>query len=101
MDKKLNGLDHLRAFAICFVFIYHYQIPVFGHPEWLPTIAKFGWTGVDLFFVLSGFLISSQLFFQIKNGIEISFKEFFIKRFFRIIPAFWFVTMIYYLFPFF
>ena len=101
MDKKLYGLDHLRAFAICFVFLFHYQVPVFDYPEWLPTIAKFGWTGVDLFFVLSGFLISSQLFFQIKNGIKISFKDFFVKRFFRILPAFWFVTAIYYLFPFF
>lgn len=101
MDKKLYGLDHLRAFAICFVFLFHYQVPVFDYPEWLPAIAKFGWTGVDLFFVLSGFLISSQLFFQIKNGIEISFKDFFVKRFFRILPAFWFVTVMYYLFPFF
>ncbi|WP_317173623.1 acyltransferase [Flavobacterium sp. ANB] len=99
MQKKLYGLDHLRAFAISFVFLYHYQIPFFGHPEWLENFAKFGWTGVDLFFVLSGFLISSQLFFQIKNGIEISFKDFFLKRFFRILPLFWFVTAIYFLVP--
>jgi peptidoglycan/LPS O-acetylase OafA/YrhL len=101
VHKKLYGLDHLRTFAISFVFLFHYQIPIFGHPEWLTDFAKFGWTGVDLFFVLSGFLISSQLFFQIKNGTEISFKDFFIKRFFRILPAFWFVTAIYFLFPFF
>ena len=99
MQKKLYGLDHLRAFAICIVFLFHYQIPYFGHPEWLESFAKFGWTGVDLFFVLSGFLISSQLFFQIKNGIEISFKDFFLKRFFRILPLFWFVTAIYFLIP--
>ena len=97
MHKRLHGLDHLRAFAICFVFLYHYQI--FEHPEWLPNIAKFGWTGVDLFFVLSGFLISSQLFFQIKNGVKISFKDFFLKRFFRILPLFWFVTGVYFLIP--
>lgn len=99
MQKKLYGLDHLRAFAICFVFLYHYQIPIFGHPEWLTGIAKFGWTGVDLFFVLSGFLISSQLFFNIKNGVKISFKDFFLKRFFRILPLFWFVTALYFLVP--
>jgi len=81
------------------VFLYHYRIPIFGHPAWLVDFAKFGWTGVDLFFVLSGFLISSQLFSQIKQGKTISFKLFFLKRFFRIIPAFWFVVAIYFLFP--
>lgn len=85
--RKLNGLDHLRAFAIFFVFLFHYQILSSGQPEWLPDVATFGWTGVDLFFVLSGFLISSQLFDSIKNGQKISFKVFFLKRFFRIIPA--------------
>jgi peptidoglycan/LPS O-acetylase OafA/YrhL len=99
VHTKLYGLDHLRAFAIGFVFLFHYQIPIFGHPEWLTNFAEFGWTGVDLFFVLSGFLISSQLFFQIKNGTPISFKEFFIKRFFRILPAFWFVLAVYFIFP--
>ena len=99
--NKLHGLDHLRAFAILSVFLFHYQVPIFGHPEWLPDVAKFGWTGVDLFFVLSGFLISSQLFSQIKQGQKVSFFDFFRKRFFRIIPAFWVVTGIYFLFPFF
>lgn len=64
-------------------------------------MAKFGWTGVDLFFVLSGFLISFQLFGQIKSGEIISFKKFFLKRFFRIIPAFLFTVALYFLFPFF
>jgi len=98
-QDKLYGLDHLRALAIIFVFLYHYRIPIFGHPEWLTDFAKFGWTGVDLFFVLSGFLISSQLFSQIKQGRKISFKEFFLKRFFRILPAFWAVVGIYFCFP--
>jgi len=96
---KLYGLDHLRALAITFVFLYHYRVPIFGHPDWINDVAKFGWTGVDLFFVLSGFLISSQLFEQIKRGEIISFKEFFLKRFFRIIPAFWVVVAIYFFFP--
>ena len=100
-EQKLYGLDHLRALAIGSVFLFHYQIPVFGHPAWLPAFIKFGWTGVDLFFVLSGFLISSQLFAQIRQGKNISFKTFFLKRFFRIIPAFWVVVAIYFCFPFF
>jgi peptidoglycan/LPS O-acetylase OafA/YrhL len=97
--KKLYGLDHLRALAISFVFLFHYFILSGGQPEWLPSFAKFGWTGVDLFFVLSGFLISSQLFAQIKQGQVISFKLFLLKRFFRIIPAFWITIGLYFCFP--
>jgi peptidoglycan/LPS O-acetylase OafA/YrhL len=97
--EKFYGLDHLRALAILFVFFFHYFILSGGEPEWLPDYAKFGWTGVDLFFVLSGFLISSQLFFKIKEKKKISFKEFFLKRFFRIIPAYLVVVAIYFFVP--
>ncbi|MEP6929339.1 MAG: acyltransferase [Flavobacterium sp.] len=101
VHKKLYGLDNLRAFAIILVFFFHYYIVSSGKPEWLPKVASFGWTGVDLFFVLSGFLISSQLFLQIKKGQLISFKVFFIKRFFRIIPAYLATVGIYFCFPYF
>ena len=97
-QNRLYGLDHLRALAIFLVFFYHYPILNSGNPEWLRNTAKFGWTGVDLFFVLSGFLISSQLFSQIKQGKSISLKNFYIKRFFRILPAFWVVVLIYFCF---
>ena len=99
VHSKLYGLDHLRALAILLVFLFHYNILSHGEPAWLHEAIKFGWTGVDLFFVLSGFLISSQLFQQIKNGKRISFPEFFIKRFFRIVPAFLVVVGVYFLFP--
>lgn len=101
MKNKLYGLDHLRALAIILVFFFHYFIVSGGQPEWLPDIASFGWTGVDLFFVLSGFLISSQLLEQIKQGEQVSFRQFFLKRFFRIIPAFLVTVGIYFCFPFF
>lgn len=96
---KFYGLDHLRAFAISYVFMFHYQGKIFGHPEWTTEAGRFGWTGVDLFFVLSGFLISSQLFAQLKHGKQIAYRDFFVKRFFRIIPAFAVVTAIYFSFP--
>ena len=95
--NKLLGLDHLRAFAILYVILFHYQF--FGHPEWVKEIAGFGWSGVDLFFVLSGFLISRQLFSTIAKGKKISLREFFIKRFFRIIPPFLVVVILYIAFP--
>ncbi|PZR13803.1 MAG: acyltransferase [Flavobacterium psychrophilum] len=100
-QSKLNGLDHLRALAILLVLGFHYQLGYFGRPEWTKQFNQFGWTGVDLFFVLSGFLISSQLFAQMNKGKTISLKEFFLKRFFRIIPIYFVVVGIYFCFPFF
>jgi len=100
-QQKFYGLDHLRAFAIIYVFLFHYFILSSGQPEWLPNFARFGWTGVDLFFVLSEFLISSSLFYQIKLDRTISFKQFFLKRFFRIIPAYLFTVGLYFCFSFF
>jgi peptidoglycan/LPS O-acetylase OafA/YrhL len=98
-SEKFNGLDLLRALAIIMVLLYHYRM--FGHPEWVDDYARFGWTGVDLFFVLSGFLISKQLFQQIKSANEIRLKDFYIKRFFRIIPPYLIVLAVYFTFPFF
>src|SRR4030088_3202885 len=92
-QHKLLGLDHLRAFAILYVVLFHYQF--FGHPSWVNRIAGFGWSGVDLFFVLSGFLISGQLFGTTAKGGGICLREFFIKRFFRIIPPFLLIVALY------
>ncbi|MDN3549615.1 acyltransferase family protein [Mucilaginibacter aquaedulcis] len=95
---KLQGLDHLRALAITYVLLFHYQL--FAHPDWVNSIGNFGWTGVDLFFVLSGFLIAGQLFDAVKKGKSISLKEFFAKRFFRIIPPYLVMFFLYTLIPF-
>lgn len=98
-SDKLYGLDHLRALAIILVLLYHYR--AFKHPEWIDTVGQFGWTGVDLFFVLSGFLISGQLFREIEKKGRISLKIFFTKRFFRIIPPYIFTVFLYFCIPFF
>jgi peptidoglycan/LPS O-acetylase OafA/YrhL len=97
--NRLYGLDHLRAFAIIFVFFFHYQTGIFAHPKWVGKAAAFGWTGVDLFFVLSGYLIASHLFTELAKNKDISLRDFFIKRFFRILPAYWLVLLLYILFP--
>jgi len=96
-NHKLLGLDHLRAFAIIYVLCFHYKF--FGHPSWELAPGSFGWTGVDLFFVLSGFLIAGQLFGRVADGKPIQVKEFFIKRFFRIIPPYFLVLILYFTFP--
>jgi peptidoglycan/LPS O-acetylase OafA/YrhL len=89
----------LRASAILLVLGFHYQRSNFGHPDWVTKLNNIGWTGVDLFFVLSGFLIASPLFQQINNSQTISIKNFYLKRFFRVIPVYLVVIAIYFYFP--
>ena len=98
-SSRLHGLDALRAFAILGVLAFHYHRN-WDHPKWMENVLfKFGWSGVDLFFVLSGFLISSQLFQELTSTSKISFKSFYLKRSFRILPNYWFVLGLYFLFP--
>jgi peptidoglycan/LPS O-acetylase OafA/YrhL len=98
VPEKLHGLGHLRTFAIALVFLFHYPTPD-NLPDWLWDLKDFGWIGVDLFFVLSGFLIGRQIFLELKAKQQISLKSFFIKRFFRIIPVYLVVVAIYFLVP--
>ncbi|MFW7267473.1 acyltransferase family protein [Gluconacetobacter sp. Hr-1-5] len=56
---RLPGLDVLRAAAIAWVLLYHASLFNFLPDSW--WIVGFGWFGVDLFFALSGFLITGQL----------------------------------------
>ncbi len=64
--RHLAGLDALRALAILLVLTFHY--PYSEGPAWFAAIAQYGWAGVDLFFVLSGFLIGRQLLSPLARG---------------------------------
>jgi peptidoglycan/LPS O-acetylase OafA/YrhL len=74
-------LDVLRCVAVVLVMIHH------GHIS--PFFTQVGWAGVDLFFVLSGFLISGLLFSEYQKRGSIGFKRFFIRRGLKIYPAFY------------
>lgn len=74
-------LDILRSVAVILVIIHHGNISSF--------FTHVGWIGVDLFFVLSGFLISGLLFSEYKKRESIRFKRFFIRRGLKIYPAFY------------
>ena len=74
-------LDVLRCIAIVLVLLFHGNIR--SH------FSDAGWVGVDLFFVLSGFLISGLLFAEYKGRRSISFKRFFIRRGLKIYPAYY------------
>src|SRR5277367_6183127 len=74
-------LDVLRCVAVVTVILHHSGDSTF--------FTQAGWTGVDLFFVLSGFLISGLLFSEYKKRRAISFKRFYIRRGLKIYPAFY------------
>ncbi|QNU16493.1 acyltransferase [Thermomonas sp. XSG] len=67
-------------------------------PDWA-WLSRYGWMGVDLFFVLSGYLIGGQLLRPLANGATPSLRDFYLKRAFRILPAFWVVLAVYLLWP--
>jgi len=95
---RLHGLDHLRAAAIAMVVLFHYDY-YYGVPEWLAYASRFGWSGVDLFFVLSGYLIADKLYRGIEADGKIDFNGFYLNRFLRIIPAYLAVVVLYFTFP--
>src|SRR5207244_7167264 len=62
-------------------------------------VLRLGWIGVDLFFVLSGYLIGGQLLAPLARGQRINLGTFFARRAFRIMPAYFVVLAIYFLLP--
>jgi peptidoglycan/LPS O-acetylase OafA/YrhL len=79
------ALDGLRAVAVIMVFFQHYGA---GHT----FVFGWGWTGVDIFFVLSGFLITGILYdSQHKTH---RYRDFYIRRTLRIFPLYYFIWII-------
>jgi peptidoglycan/LPS O-acetylase OafA/YrhL len=75
--KHISGLDSIRGIAVLMVIGYHYTIPGFS----------FGLVGVDIFFVLSGFLITSILTDEWEKTEKINFPRFYLRRGLRLLPA--------------
>lgn len=92
MTKRSKTLDILRAVAIIIVLGRHIEVCPPELSPWLFKLTslweKGGWCGVDLFFVLSGFLISGLLFKEHQKYDTIQFKRFFIRRWLKIYPTF-------------
>lgn len=93
--KYRAEIDGLRALAIIGVLIYH------AFPQFLPG----GYSGVDIFFIISGYLIGSTIFMEFENN-KFSFLSFYQRRIIRILPLLLFVLFAtfllgyYYLLPF-
>ena len=95
--KRVHGLDILRALAITMVLVTHSKgllVP------WFPQLkhcAVFGYLGVELFFVLSGFLIGRILIriFSVQERVPVSrLFRFWIRRWFRTLPNYYLVLVV-------
>ncbi|MFF2154455.1 acyltransferase family protein [Paenibacillus chitinolyticus] len=77
LKRYMPGLDGLRALSVLAVVAYHFNL------KW----TKGGLLGVEVFFVLSGYLITDQLLWELKTQRKISFLHFWIRRIRRLLPA--------------
>lgn len=84
---KILSIQYLRGIAAILVVLFH-STALIG-PDWKITLRN-GMVGVDVFFIMSGFII----YYITTNKSEINPKAFFVKRFFRIFPPFLFVWFI-------
>lgn len=85
-EKRIAGLDFLRGIAVIMVY--------FRHCSKDNLLNFIGWSGVDLFFVLSGFLVSGLIFSEYKKKEKVDLKRFLIRRGFKIYPPFYFFILV-------
>ena len=82
--KILNHIQFLRAISVIIVFFYHLNLGYF----------EYGFLGVDIFFVISGFVITSMIYQEIKITKKFNFYNFYTRRFKRIYPVLFFILTI-------
>ena len=94
MTAFTPALDGLRGIAILLVLLHHFTIlePTTAVEGWLANIALIGWSGVDLFFVLSGFLITGILVDA--RDSDRYFTSFYARRTLRIFPLYYLVVFL-------
>src|SRR5687767_15042456 len=86
---RIRSLDGLRAVAILLVLLAHLPHSLAAAPAWTEHLMPLGLLGVRVFFVISGFLISSLLFAELAKSGAISLRKFYFRRTLRIFPAFY------------
>jgi peptidoglycan/LPS O-acetylase OafA/YrhL len=89
---RQDGLDLLRALAILPVLLFHLPLGTWQAMPWsLQYATQFGWMGVDLFFVLSGYLIGRQVFAAREEPLGRQLRQFWVKRWTRTLPLYFVV----------
>ncbi len=95
--QRLHGLDTLRALAILLVFTNHYMNFVTDRATF-GFVSEIGWTGVDLFFALSGYLIGNQILAGLRAD-AFSLPRFYARRLLRTLPNYYVVLALYAFWP--
>jgi peptidoglycan/LPS O-acetylase OafA/YrhL len=99
LTSRQPGLDLLRAAAIGWVMLYHLA----SYGVSFPAVVRYGWMGVDLFFVLSGYLIGWQLLKPYTCGQPPRWGQwwahFMLRRALRVLPAYCTVLAVYFAVP--
>ena len=96
LKNRDQGLDLLRAMAIMMVLLLHAGYAVPQMPRIMGYVFAHGWVGVDLFFVLSGFLIGHQALHGPRLGSVMSqLHNFWARRWFRTFPLYFMVLFTY------
>ncbi len=88
----LANLQHLRAFAAINVVIFHIIVSATGYQQslpWFNLLKDWGQNGVDIFFVISGFIMLHTQLQQPKTALA-----FFRQRLIRIVPLYWLLTLL-------
>jgi peptidoglycan/LPS O-acetylase OafA/YrhL len=97
-DRRMAALDGIRGLAILAVFLSHATVD--STTGWLARWFSWGWMGVDLFFVLSGFLITGVLMEAIGQPARVYYGNFYARRFLRLAPALsLFLVVLFYVAP--
>jgi peptidoglycan/LPS O-acetylase OafA/YrhL len=87
-DTYRPAFDGMRAIGFLLVITAHIpSVPLFGYLQ--------GWTGVWLFLVISGYLVTMLMLREETSQGRVAFGAFLIKRFFRIVPSYWLAILIY------
>jgi peptidoglycan/LPS O-acetylase OafA/YrhL len=93
-NRRVFGLDLLRTIAVLMVLVSHSRF-LNNHFPQLSILGNFGFLGVELFFVLSGFLIGGILIKSFENECNFpSLKTFWIRRWFRTLPNYYLFLLI-------
>lgn len=102
-SKNFAALDGMRGFASVIVVLYHCALftssfavdsEIQERWSWLIPLLNGFWSGIDIFFVLSGFLIARSLMMDMNGLGHLRYRTFLIRRFARIFPAYYLVLLL-------
>lgn len=108
-NDSIAVLDGLRGFSILWVALFHICIfttvvfdanTAYSVLESTPLFFRWIWNGdksLDIFFMISGFLISGLLFKEYQQTGKLDLKSFYLRRFLRLTPVYWFIIILYFI----